>query len=113
MFSCSPTVKGSFFPSVTLIYGISHDGSKNFNIRTCEHMILGQLRMGARQTLVIHNHLAARNCTWSRLILSIALGRFDPLHVGRVKKLSGLASGGHRRLQHLAIPTLQLFTSAL
>ena len=40
----------SFFPSDTLIYGISRDGSKNFNIRTCEHMILGQLRMGARQT---------------------------------------------------------------
>ena len=38
-----------FFPSNTLIYGISRDGSKNFNIRTCEHMILGQLRMGARQ----------------------------------------------------------------
>ena len=39
----------SFFPSNTLIYGISRDGSKNFNIRTCEHMILGQLSMGARQ----------------------------------------------------------------
>ena len=39
-----------FFPSDTLIYGISRDGSKNYNIRTCEHMILGQLRMGARQT---------------------------------------------------------------
>jgi len=38
-----------FFPSDTLIYGISRDGSKNYNIRTCEHMILGQLRMGARQ----------------------------------------------------------------
>ena len=38
-----------FFPSNTLIYGISRDGSKNVNIRTCEHMILGQLRMGARQ----------------------------------------------------------------
>ena len=38
-----------FFPSDSLIYGISRDGSKNFNIRTCEHMILGQLRMGARQ----------------------------------------------------------------
>ena len=33
----------------TYIYGISRDGSRNFNIRTCEHMILGQLRMGARQ----------------------------------------------------------------
>ena len=39
-----------FFPSDTLIYGISRDSSKNFNIHTCEHMILGQLRMGARQT---------------------------------------------------------------
>ena len=39
-----------FFSSDTLIYGISRDGSKNFNIRTCEHMILGQLRMGALQT---------------------------------------------------------------
>ena len=38
-----------FFPSNTLIYGISRDGFKNFNIRTCEHMILGQLRMRARQ----------------------------------------------------------------
>ena len=37
------------FPSNTLIYGISRDGSKDFNIRTCEHMILSQLRMGARQ----------------------------------------------------------------
>ena len=41
--------KQSFFPSNTLIYGISRDGSKNFNIRTCEHIILGRLRMGARQ----------------------------------------------------------------
>ena len=39
-----------FFPSDTLIYGISRDGSKIFNIRTCEHMILGQLRMRAGQT---------------------------------------------------------------
>ena len=37
-----------FFPSDTLIYGISRGGSKNFNIRTCEHVILGQLRIGAR-----------------------------------------------------------------
>merc|ERR1712163_76873 len=42
--------KQSFFPSNTLIYGISRDGSKNFNIRTWEHMILGQLRTGARST---------------------------------------------------------------
>ena len=40
-------VKNSFFPSDTLIYGISRDGSKN--IRTCEHMFLGQLKMGACQ----------------------------------------------------------------
>ena len=39
-----------FSPSDTLIYGISRDGSKTFNIRTFEHMILGQLTMGARQT---------------------------------------------------------------
>ena len=39
----------AMFPSNTLIYGISRDGSKIFNIRTCEHMILGQLTMGARQ----------------------------------------------------------------
>ena len=39
-----------FFPSDTLIYAISGDSSKDYNIRTCGHMILGQLRMGARQT---------------------------------------------------------------
>ena len=39
-----------FFPSDTLTYDISRDGSKNFNIRTCEHMIFGQLRMRARRT---------------------------------------------------------------
>ena len=38
-----------FSPSNTLIYGISHDGSNNFNVRTCEHMILGQLTIGGRQ----------------------------------------------------------------
>ena len=43
-------VKNNLFSfSNTLIYGISRDGSQNFNIHTCEHMILGQLRMGARQ----------------------------------------------------------------
>ena len=31
----------SYFPSGIIIYGISRDGSKNFDIRTCEHMILG------------------------------------------------------------------------
>ena len=39
-----------FFLSDTLIYGISRDSSKRFNIRTCEHIILGQLKLGARQT---------------------------------------------------------------
>ena len=39
----------SFFPSNTPIYSISRDGPKKLNIRTCEHMVLGQLRMGARQ----------------------------------------------------------------
>ena len=46
---CLREVKTIFFPSNTLIYGISRDGSKNLNIRTCEHMILGQLRVGTRQ----------------------------------------------------------------
>ena len=32
-----------------IICGISRDGSKKFNMRTCEHMIPGQLMMGARQ----------------------------------------------------------------
>ena len=36
-------------PSDTVIYGISRDGSKIFDRRTCEHMIPGQLMMGARQ----------------------------------------------------------------
>ena len=40
----------AFFPTDNLIDGISCDGSKNFDVRTCEHMILGQLRMGARHT---------------------------------------------------------------
>ena len=39
----------AMFPSNTLIYGISRDGSKNINIRTCEQLIFGQLTMGARQ----------------------------------------------------------------
>ena len=40
-----------FFPSDTLIYGICRDGTKNYNIRACEHLILGQLRMGARSAI--------------------------------------------------------------
>ena len=44
---CLREVKNSF-SSDTLIYGISRNASKSFNIRTCEHMILGQLSIGAR-----------------------------------------------------------------
>ena len=40
-----------FFPSDTLIYGICRDGTKNNNIRACEHLILGQFRMGARSVI--------------------------------------------------------------
>ena len=56
---CHPTIRdGSTWTKFgargehgdTLIYGISSDGSKNFNICTCGHMILGQPMMGARQT---------------------------------------------------------------
>ena len=43
--------KQLFFPSDTLIYAICRDGSKNYNILACEHMILVQLRMGARHTI--------------------------------------------------------------
>ena len=50
MFIYMGSQEQSFFPSDSLIYGISRDSSKNFNIRTWEHMILDQLRMGARQT---------------------------------------------------------------
>ena len=47
---CLREVKNNFFPSKTLIYGISCDDSKKISICTCEHMILGQLTMGAHQT---------------------------------------------------------------
>ena len=40
-----------FFPQTLNIYGICRDGTKMFNIRACEHMILGQLRMGARSAI--------------------------------------------------------------
>ena len=43
--------------------GLSGDGSKNFNIRTCEHMILGQLRMCARQTKNAPLQAGALFCT--------------------------------------------------
>ena len=66
-----------FFPSDTLIYGISRDGYKNFNIRTCEHMVLGQLRMGARQA---KNALLLTLCvrtiftTWKTLVDTLVEG---------------------------------------
>ena len=54
--------KTIFFPSNTLIYGISRDGSKNFNLCTCEHMILGQLTMGARQAKNAPLIIQYKNC---------------------------------------------------
>ena len=66
----------SFFPSKTLIYGISRDDSKKFNIRTCEHMILGQLRRGARATTY-----AALNNGTLHLYLSIPSSAFPALNV--------------------------------
>ena len=47
----------------TLIYGISRDSSKNLNIRTCEHMIPGQLTMGARQTKNASLLTVVHSCT--------------------------------------------------
>ena len=44
-----------------LVYGISRDGSKNFNIRTCEHMVLGRLRIGARQAKNAPLHVSIVN----------------------------------------------------
>ena len=49
--TCVSSKLCEFIPSDTLIFGISRDGSKNENIRTCEHMIQGQLRMGALATI--------------------------------------------------------------
>ena len=40
------------------------DGSKNFNLRNFEHMILGQLRMGARQTKNAAKFLTKRICAY-------------------------------------------------
>merc|ERR1711894_482196 len=48
------------FPSDTLIYGICRDGSKNYNIRTWEHMTRGQLRLGARATINVALHPTAQ-----------------------------------------------------
>ena len=59
-----------FFPSNTLIYGISRDDSKIFNIRTCEHMILGQLRIWARQA---KNAALMDSAAWSGIENSIKI----------------------------------------
>ena len=53
---CSREVKNSLFPSDTLIYGISRDGSKNYNIHTWEHMTRGQFRLWARATINVALH---------------------------------------------------------
>ena len=75
-----------FFPSKTLIYGISRDDSKKFNIRTCEHMILGQLRIGARAT------------TYAALIfLFIPLPSVIPIEVGVFLSALLLFSGSNQR----------------
>ena len=78
-----------FFPSDTLIYDISRDGSKNYNIRTCEHMILGQLRIGARQTnyaplLVTKQRI--ENVEWRTL--TYPAPKSACLHVGNQKSRS-------------------------
>ena len=66
--------KTVFFPSDTLIYGICRDGTKNNNIRACEHLILGQFRMGARSAiyapLVVAQGLQHRKSLCMRLIRS-------------------------------------------
>ena len=55
--------KTVFFPSDTLIYGICRDGTKNNNIRACEHLILGQFRMGARSAIYapLHTSMSEHN----------------------------------------------------
>merc|ERR1711978_736725 len=68
--------KTILFPSNTLIYGISRDGSKNFNLRTWEHMILGQLRIGARSTTyaaLLWHTLAYSGILWHALAYSCIL----------------------------------------
>ena len=40
----------------------SRECRENLNIRTCEHMILGQLRMGARQTNYAPLHSTSVKC---------------------------------------------------
>ena len=61
--------KTVFFPSDTLIYGICRDGTKNNNIRACEHLILGQFRMGARSAIYapLSASVAEIQCLYSTL----------------------------------------------
>ena len=97
--------KTVFFPSDTLIYGICRDGTKNNNIRACEHLILGQFRMGARSAIyaplicglyiaswklnclnqlsfggriLLEFHFLGRRCQWCRLcrMFRCRFGRF-------------------------------------
>ena len=83
----------SFFPSNTLIYGISRDGSKNFNIRTCKHMILGQLTMGARQAknaplcTVMYNVFSSQS-TWPKTYLKShrLKSTMQPMHLRSASK---------------------------
>ena len=63
--------KTIFFPSNTLIYGISRDGSKKFNICTCEHVILGQLRMRGHQTKNAPLLIALIYCHFTQLMWDI------------------------------------------
>ena len=75
-----------FFPSDTLIYGISRDGSKKFNIRTCEHMILGQLTMGARQTKNAPLLMGSTKCDLGWEILSYLKPNSSKFSQGRSGK---------------------------
>ena len=81
---CLREVKNNFFPSNTLIYGISRDGSKNLNIRTCEHMILGQLRIWAHTTT--YAALVWMSPAWSRML---SCDGADGMNLRKVQKASG------------------------
>ena len=68
---CWREVKNSLFPSDTLIYGICRDGSKNYNIRTWEHMTRGQFRLGARATINValaSNSIQSLYAVWCQII---------------------------------------------
>ena len=90
---CLREVKKNLFPSNTLIYGISRDGSKNFNIRTSEYMILGKLRMGARQAknaplcTVMYNVFSSQS-TWPQTYLKShrLKSTMQPMHLRSASK---------------------------